>query len=154
MKCIFIGLTFNLSILLSNAQDPFESYVNNDAAWYPSIFQLYIQQYCGLHVNKYMIDATDLTSIEDLLEPNSSQKTTDINEAVNSVAEGKKVFFFIDNSVWGTVDAGTLYSGSWQKQMPLCSGFYISKKRCFQKEGLNFHIKVEDNHLLVFYIMK
>lgn len=136
-------------------QDAFSLYVEKDVDWYPSIFELYIKNYANLDVNKYLIDGQDITSIKFALGEFKHIETEDINEALSAAQEGKKVFFFIENWVWGGLEQGSTFSGSWQQQMPMVSGFYVYKKKCFQNEGLNYHCgKKENAHKTVFYIME
>ncbi len=138
-----------------NSQDPFEMYIEKNKDWYPSIFQLYIEQYAGVEVNKYLIDSDNTESIKLALKQNNHKTTTDLDEAINAVQHGKKVFFFIETWVWGGLELGTTFSGSWQRQMPMCSGFYLHKKKCFQNQGINYHCgKKENSHDFCFIILE
>mgnify|MGYP000948453114 CR=1 FL=1 len=149
---VFFYLNFQIIFLLS--QNPFELYVEKDESWYPTIFKLYIQQYANIEVNKYLLEENDLSSIKNELNDYTEKITKDINNAIEYKNNGYKVFFFVDNLLWGGIDDGTIYSGQWLKLMPQGSGFYIYKKRCFQNEGLNFHIRPQDSIQLEFYIIK
>ncbi len=138
----------------SQSKDPFELYISKTVDWYPAIFQLYIKQYANLHVNKYLIDGQDISSIEMALEDFKHTTTNNFDEAIYAVQHGKKVFFFIESYVWGGLEQGTIFSGSWNRQMPLCSGFYVYKKKCFQNQGINYHCgKKEKAHKVTFLIM-
>ena len=155
MKKLIIILLLFVFFGSSYAQDPFELYEEKDKSWNASIYELYIKQYAGIDVDKVMIDATDLTSIIFLLEEFPHETTTDINLAINAVDEGEKVFFFVETYVWGGLNTGSVKSGSWQMDMPLCSGFYIYEKKCFQNEGINFHCgKKETAREVTYVIMK
>ena len=136
------------------AQDPFEYYMQKDESWQPTIFELYIKQYAEINVDKDLMEPRDLRSVKFVLEEFSHTETESLDEAVNAIDEGKKVFFFIETYVWGGLNTGTVKSGSWQMDMPLCSGFYIYEQKCFENEGLNFHCgKKENAKKIVFFIM-
>jgi hypothetical protein len=153
-KFSFLLLVLIPMHLIGQAKDPFALYVEKTKDWYPSIFQLYIQQYADIHVNRYLIDAQDIESIKFAIGQFKHTETSNIDKAIDAVSHGKKVFFFIGNYAWGGLEQGTVYSGSWQRQMPLCSGFYLFRKKCFQKEGLNYHCgKKTKAHKVIFYIM-
>jgi len=152
-KILFLSLFLSFSPFLKS-QDAFSLYIDKDIDWYPSVFQLYIEQYSGLHVNKYLIDGQSTESIKLALSQFNYTETNDFDQAIDAVQHGKKVFFFIETWVWGGLEMGTVFSGSWQRQMPLCSGFYIYKKKCFQNEGINYHCGTKDKaNPVVFYIM-
>lgn len=155
MKLTFVGLLLLISQnLIAQTKSPFELYLEKDESWYPSIFQLYIKQYAGIKVNRYLIDAQDISSIENTISQFPHKETKDIDEAMRAVQTGKKVFFFVENYVWGGLELGSTYSGSWQRLMPLCSGFYLFKKKCFQNQGLNYQCgKPEKGHEILFFIM-
>ncbi len=154
-KLSIVFLLFFALQSFAQTADPFELYVEKDVDWYPSIFQLYIEQYSGIHVNKYLISPQDIESIKMALEQFNYKETEDFDEAIKAVQSGKKVFFFIETYVWGGLEPGTTFSGSWQRQMPMCSGFYIYKKKCFQNEGINYHCgKKENAHKVTFLIMQ
>lgn len=145
MKFLYT-LFFVFAFLFSNAQqDPFALYVEKDVDWYPSIFELYIKQYADLDVNKYLIDGQDVNSVMLALDDYKHKTTEDVSEALQAAQYGKKVFFFIETWVWGGLEMGSTYSGSWEQQMPMCSGFYVYKKKCFQNEGLNYHCGKKEN---------
>ncbi len=155
MKKILLFLFFSIFTLSIFAQDPFQLYIEKDADWYPSIFQIYIEQYADIKVNRYLIDEQNSETIKLALEQFDYKETEDFDEAINEVQHGKKVFFFIENFVWGGLEMGTTYSGSWQRQMPMCSGFYLYQKKCFQNEGINYHCGKKDNaHKVTFLIMQ
>ncbi len=145
---------FAISNFAQNAS-PFELYVQKSEDWYPAIYQLYIKQYTGINVNQYLIDAKNIESIKLAIADKMNYKeTSNIDEAMQAVQRGKKVFFFIDSYVWGGLEPGSTYSGSWQRQMPMCSGFYIYKKKCFQNEGINYHCgKKGQDYPITFYII-
>lgn len=156
-----IILLANLLILGSlylSAQNPFEMYPQKDASWQPAIFELYISQYANIDVDKIMIEPKDVNSIKFALQLEDSYEfyeTEDIDEAMYAVANGKKVFFFIETYVWGGLNSGTVRSGSWGRDMPLCSGFYVYEQKCFQNEGINYHCgKKDDARKTVFMILK
>ncbi len=154
MKTFSILICLIIPIKLFS-QDPFELYIEKETDWYPSIFELYIKQYSDLDINRYLIDGQNITTIQYALEDFKHIKTEDVTEALDAVQSGKKVFFFIESFVWGGLEQGSVFSGSWQMFMPLCSGFYIYKKKCFQKEGLNYHCgKKENAYTVTFYIMQ
>ena len=139
----------------SQTPDPFELYVEKTDEWYPSIFQLYIKQYAGIRVNRYLIDPHDIESIKFALSQFKHKETDDFDEAITAVAYDKKVFFFIGTYAWGGLEKGTVFSGSWQRQMPLCSGFYLSQKKCFQNQGINYHCGKKDKaRKVTFFIME
>lgn len=150
---VFFILLFSISNTF--AQDPFQIYIEKDIDWYPSIFQEYIEQYSGLKVNKYLIDNQNSESIKLALMQFDYKETTDFDEAIDAVQHGNKVFFFIETWVWGGLEMGTTFSGSWQRQMPMCSGFYLYQKKCFQNQGINYHCGKADNASeVVFLIME
>lgn len=150
---LIISSFFSLG-LYSQSKDSFELYIEKDADWYPSIFQLYIQEYSNLRVNKYLIDGQDTESIKMALEQFKYKETNNFDAAISAVQRGKKVFFFVETYVWGGLEMGTTFSGSWNRQMPLCSGFYVYKKKCFQNQGINYHCGKKDKaHLVTFMIM-
>ena len=130
---IFIAST------ILQAQNPFKLYKEKDKTWRASIFALYAKQYADIQISQTMIDYYDLTTIQDELSEYDNTTTTDVTKAVNAVANGQKVFFFIENAVWGGLETGIEFSGSWQINMPKCSGFYPTSDKCFQNEGLNYH---------------
>lgn len=155
IKILLFAITTLFSLdMNSQSKDPFELYIAHNIDWYPSIFQLYIEQYSNIHVNRFLIDAQDNSSIEYALEEFKNTKTSDFDVAIDAVQHGKKVFFFIGNYVWGGLEQGTTFSGSWNRQMPLCSGFYLYKKKCFQNQGLNYHCGAKNNsNPITFLIM-
>lgn len=158
MKKLFLITGLMLWTILSIAQSssPFELYVEKDEGWYPSIYQMYIKQYSGIEVNRGIIDAKNIESIKLAIANKMNYKeTSNIDEAMKAVQNGKKVFFFIDSYVWGGLEPGSTYSGSWKRLMPMCSGFYIYKKKCFQNEGINYHCgKKGHDHPMTFYIIQ
>lgn len=151
---ILVLFYLNFQIISVFCQNPFELYLEKDESWYPTIFKLYIQQYANIKINKYLLEKNDLSSIKNELKDYTEKTTNEIKEAINYKNDGYKVFFFVDNLLWGGIEDGTIYSGQWDNLMPQGSGFYIYKKRCFQNEGLNFHIRPKDSIELVFYIIK
>lgn len=145
-----------LFFMLTNlkAQDPFKLYKERDKSWNGAIFQIYIKQYAGIDVNKTMLEGGTTSDIENELIDNSGTLTTDMDKAIEAVINGKKVFFFIENAVFGGLERGTTFSGSWQKKFPLCSGFYIwNDSKCFQNEGLNYHCGKKDKAHEVRYVI-
>lgn len=154
-RTIIIFLFIVFSLFVNAQQDPFALYVEKDADWYPSIFELYIKQYADIDVNKYLIEAQSTESIKFALEEFDHITTEDISEALMAAQYGKKVFFFVETWVWGGLEVGSVYSGSWQQQMPMCSGFYVHQKKCFQNQGLNYHCGKKDNaHKTTFIIIE
>jgi hypothetical protein len=137
-------LVLNICGFSQQDKDPFALYLEKDIDWYPSIFEIFIEQNAYVNVNKALIDKQDITTIENVLRDFKHIETTDFTVALSASQSGKKVFFFIGNFVWGKLEQGSIYSGSWQQQMPLCSGFYVHKKKCFQNEGINYHCGTKD----------
>ena len=152
---LFIIVLFIITSLTSYAQDPFVLYGQKDESWNPAIFELYIKQYSGIDVDKIMIEPKESNSIKDILKDFSHIETEDLDQAMDAVAQGKKVFFFIETYVWGGLLPGTVNSGSWAREMPLCSGFYVYEEdKCFQNEGINYHCGKKDQaRKTVFLIM-
>jgi len=154
MKIIFSAFLVILNLSLA-AQDPFILFTEKDQTWQASVFELYALQYAGIDISKDMIDLNDISTIEEEIKIYPHETTEEIDEAVKASASGKKVFFFIENYVWGGLEEGTLVSGSWEKNMPLCSGFYPGSGKCFKNEGLNYHCgKKETSFKTRFVIMK
>ena len=153
---LIVSILLIISSLTSLAQDPFVLYGQKDDGWNPAIFELYIKQYSGIDVDKIMIEPKDLNSIKDVLKDFSHTETEDLDEAIDAVERGKKVFFFIETYVWGGLNSGTVSSGSWGRKMPLCSGFYVYEAdKCFEDEGINYHCgKKETARKTVFLIME
>ena len=141
----FLIVVLFVAITCTNAQDPFQLYPEKESSSQPSIFHLYIKQYADVSVVKIMLDPLSLSSIENELKELSHSETTDLDEAMAAVANGEKVFFFIETYVWGNLETETVHSASWDRAMPLCSGFYIYKQECFQNEGLNYHCGKKEN---------
>jgi len=152
---LFLVILLVISSLTSCAQDPFVLYSQKDDSWNPAIFELYIKQYSGIDVDKILIEPKDLNSIKEVLKDFSYTETEDLDQAIDAVARGKKVFFFIETYVWGGLNSGTVQSGSWGREMPICSGFYIYEEdKCFQNEGINYHCGKKDQaRKTVFFIM-
>ncbi len=152
------NLTVILILLLvgnSFGQDPFELYKQKDKTWRASIFELYAEQYADIDISKEMIDLWDLSTIEEEIKIYPHEETEDFDKAMQAIVNGNKVFFFIDNYVWGGLVEGSVMSGSWQRKMPLCSGFYPTQEKCFQNEGINYHCgKKEKSHPTHFIIIK
>ncbi|MBN2664125.1 MAG: hypothetical protein JXR68_10790 [Bacteroidales bacterium] len=154
MKKLISFVILFFMIITTFAQDPFQLYVEKDTDWYPTIFQKYIEQYAGIKVNKYLIDENNTETIKIAIEQFDYTETKDFDQAIDAVQHGQKVFFFIETWVWGGLELGTVFSGSWQRQMPMCSGFYIHQKKCFQNQGINYHCGKKDNaHEVVFIIV-
>lgn len=143
---ILIGVSLNAQ------QDPFGLYVEKNEDWYPVIFEVYIKQYAGINVNKLLIDGQQIGSIISELKKFKPAQTKNITEAMTAAQYGKKVFFFIENWSWGSLEARSTYSVNWEQQMPMCSGFYVSKKKCFQHEGLNYHCRKKNESEIIFLI--
>jgi len=157
MKKLFLFSLIFLLLPQTNllAQNPFELYSEKDASWRSSIYQLYIQQFADVKVGKVMIEGGDLTTIEDELIEKGGEKSQSMDEAISATEQGLKVFFFIENSVWGGIEQGTTRSGSWGIDFPYCSGFYVWRQKSFNNEGLNFHCGKKDKaHEVRYIIMK
>lgn len=139
----------------TKAQDPFQMYKEKDLTWKGAIYKMYIKQYAGIDVNQVMLDGGTAADIKSELIDNSGELTEDMDKAISAQASGKKVFFFIENAVWGGLETGTTFSGSWQKKFPMVSGFYLwTANKCFQNEGLNYHSGTkEKNHKVEFIII-
>ncbi len=155
-KILFSIILLIISSLTIFAQDPFELYLDKDDSWNPAIFELYIKKHSGIDVDKIMIEPHDINSIKDVLRDFSYKETENIDEAIKAVDAGNSVFFFIETYVWGGLNSGSVRSGSWDRDMPLCSGFYVHKEdKCFKDEGINYHCgKKENAKTIVFFIMK
>jgi hypothetical protein len=157
MKTKILSLTILFVLIFSGikAQEPFKLFIEKDKSWNASIFEIYIKQYCGADVNKTMLENAGTIDIQNELIDNGGKLTTDVDEAINAFAGGKKVFFFVENAVFGNLETGTIMSGSWQRKFPMVSGFYIwDENKCFQNEGLNYHCGKKDNaHETRFVIM-
>ena len=143
-KNIFFAFMMIYS-LSSFSQTSFELYLEKEDNWLPAIYELYIKEYADIDVDKILIEEKSLASIYEVLLYEGPKETTDLDEAMTAVSEGKSVFFFVESYVWGGLDDGTTFSGSWQKNFPLCSGFYIYERKSFQNEGLNYHSGTKDN---------
>jgi len=153
---LLLGL-FLFSFLFGSAQtqDPFKLYKERDKSWNAAIFKTYIKEYANITVNQVMLEGGSLEDIKTELIESSGKLTQSLEEAIEARAKGKKVFFFIENAVWGGLESGTTFSGSWQKKFPMCSGFYIwDESKCFKNEGLNYHSgKKEKNNKVEFIII-
>lgn len=145
MKKNILFFAFFFCFINVFSQDPFALYIEKEIDWYPTIFQAYIEQYSGIEVNKYLIDGNNTETIKIALEQFDYTETKDFDIAIDAVQHGKKVFFFIETWVWGGLELGTTFSGNWQRQMPMCSGFYIHQKKCFQNQGINYHCGSKDD---------
>lgn len=144
-KSIFLVII--IFIIMPNlfSQTSFELYEEKDDTWLPAIYELYIKEYAGIDVDKILIEEKDLNSIYEVLLYEGPTETTSLEEAIEAIDDGGKVFFFVESYVWGGLESGTTFSGSWQKSFPYCSGFYIYQRKSFQNEGLNYHAGTKDN---------
>jgi hypothetical protein len=130
-------------------------YVEKDLSWKASILKTYINQYAGIEVNQEMLTDCGTWEILTELKEYPSEETEDIDIAISAAISGKKVFFFIENAVFGNLTQGTVMSGSWKRTFPICNGFYLWKQKAFQNEGLNYHCGTkEKNHPVKYLIMK
>jgi len=139
----------------TKAQDPFQMYKEKDLSWKGAIFKNYIKQYAGIDVSQVMLEGGTNIDLKSELLDNNGEITEDMEKAITAKASGKKVFFFIENAVWGGLEDGTTFSGSWQKKFPMVSGFYLwTENKCFQNEGLNYHSGTkEKSHKVEFIII-
>jgi|GEM_PF-2686908 hypothetical protein len=153
-KSQLILTIFAFSFTLVQAQDPFKMYLEKDLTWKASILKTYIKAYAGVDVNQTMLEEGGTWEILSELKEFPSTETADIDSAMNAAENGKKVFFFIENAVFGNLTSETTFSGSWQRKFPMCDGFYLWKQKSFQNEGLNYHAGTkEKNHPVKFLIM-
>ena len=153
-KPFFLFFVLIFAIISVKAQDPFKMYTEKDLTWKASILKTYIKQYAGVDVNQTMLEEGGTWEILSELKEFPSAETADIDSAMNAAASGKKVFFFIENAVFGNLNTGTNFSGSWNRNYPLCDGFYLWKQKSFQNEGLNYHSGTkEKSHPVKYLIM-
>jgi hypothetical protein len=147
---IIIGLTLSIA---TQAQDPFKMYMDKDLTWKASILKTYIKQYANVDVNQEMLTDGGTWEIMSELKEFPSKETADTDSAMNAVNSGKKVFFFIENAVFGNLNTGTTFSGSWNRNFPLCDGFYLWTQKSFRNEGLNYHCGTKDKSHPVKYLI-
>jgi hypothetical protein len=142
-----ISIISFLIMITSSAfsQTSFELYLEKEDNWLPAVYELYIKEYADIDVDKVLIEEKSLASIYEVLLYEGPTETNSLEDAIEAVENGKKVFFFVETYVWGGLESGTVFSGSWQKSFPLCSGFYIYERKSFQNEGLNYHSGTKDN---------
>jgi hypothetical protein len=154
MKTATICLLVIIFCQLCPGQSVFERYKVSKNDDKPKIFVQYIHDYSGKESTPSVIFYDDITSIEEELV-DSSEYTENIDKAIDAIDKGCKVFFFVDTYLWGGLENGTVTSGSWQREFPFCSGFYLFSNKSFEHQGLNFHIGTKDKKPRIrFYIMK
>jgi len=155
-KFLMLVFILLLGYQVNAQQNAFEMYATATNDWKAAIFTKYIKDYANIDVDALLISYYDISTIEEELKfYNPKILENDFEAAAEAVNSGKKVFFFIDKYVWGGLETGSTFSGSWQLKMPMCSGFYPSENKCFQNEGINYHCgKKESAHPVRFYIMK
>lgn len=148
---IISTFTSNSIIAQKTAFDLYKTATND---WKPSIFTKYIKDYADIDVDAILLNHYEMSAIEEEIKYHDHKYTEDFDEVIEAVDKGKKVFFFIENYVWGGVEEGTTFSGSWQRKMPMVSGFYLHNNKCFQNEGINYHCgKKSKAHETRFYII-
>jgi hypothetical protein len=139
---------------LCPGQSVFEKYKVSSNDDKSKIFVQYIKDYSGKESTPSVIFYDDISSIEEELV-DSAEYTENIDKAIEAIDNGGKVFFFVDTYLWGGLESGTVTSGSWQRDFPYCSGFYLLSNKTFEHQGLNFHIGAKDKKPRIrFYIMK